>query len=808
MKTSEIPVTVSQERFWLSSQAKVEDSSADTVLLSFWLDGPTKIPVLETAINALVARHSSLRTIFVEDNKEHIVKQKILDSSPRISVVVEDYTRDPSKIESRAMALSLVGLDLTVLPAMKVHFLKASAARGMLVVIMSHIYIDDVSLDNFMNELSDAYAAGGESTRPLPSQFRDYALRLTTDCQDTHVNYWANILQDSPSYTSLISDSPRPSLPTSLCDTVWGEIDAESSKILRALAKELHVTVFEITIVCYAMTVSRFIGQEEGVIGYTSNQHPMDDTIGLFLSILPFYFKLTEDNFSKFLLRCHNELVGNYDHTNFSFSKLLRLTGHERGAGHFPIFQLFYSYQALNRNASYNMGDVVARRHLIPPLHTTWDMTLFVEEDIGGCIIPRIEFQVDLFERSTIESFLDTYIFLLKTVIRKPSINPRSLSLVSYDKATEMIYSWNKTEGPYSNKSTLHSFIEKYADSHPDTIAVIEDDEGGTVTARSATYRELNELSNKVARHLISEKKFEKGSRIGLLLNKSVVYYSVLIGVLKAGGIFVAIDKKTPPQRLAFIKESCDLNLFATDEASLIPSDLDIAVFDTTAEWAAVTQQDANNLLLDISPEDPYLIQLTSGSTGVPKGSLHCHRGWCNAVAPGRLARVSPGQVLGATATISYDMAQQETWEAFLNGNYIVSFFFDMISRWYTRSIQLTNLATTKFVPKKNCELSFPRMSATRASVTNCVTKVFWIAPALLTTFVNIKPDCFSDIHTLHFGGESPDPGTIATLLANNPPKHAIVCYGPSETGPYAISYDFVTSRWQKKQKVPLGKSK
>jgi hypothetical protein len=85
-------VTVSQERFWLSHHAGVEGNSADTVLLNFWLEGPVDPEILENSLNSVVERHSSLRTIFVND-MEAGLQQKIIENPPKIKFKMEDFSR-------------------------------------------------------------------------------------------------------------------------------------------------------------------------------------------------------------------------------------------------------------------------------------------------------------------------------------------------------------------------------------------------------------------------------------------------------------------------------------------------------------------------------------------------------------------------------------------------------------------------------------------------------------------------------------------------------------------------------------------
>jgi acyl-coenzyme A synthetase/AMP-(fatty) acid ligase len=108
------------------------------------------------------------------------------------------------------------------------------------------------------------------------------------------------------------------------------------------------------------------------------------------------------------------------------------------------------------------------------------------------------------------------------------------------------------------------------------------------------------------------------------------------------------MDTKIPEDRLRFIIQSCKLDALAVAFPSLLPPAFlsadapDIHLFVASDVWPELAEFNSENLDLPISPESPFLIQLTSGSTGIPKGSLHHHRGWCNAVAPGRMLPFPP----------------------------------------------------------------------------------------------------------------------------------------------------------------------
>jgi hypothetical protein len=80
----------------------------------------------------------------------------------------------------------------------------------------------------------------------------------------------------------------------------------------------------------------------------------------------------------------------------------------------------------------------------------------------------------------------------------------------------------------------VHRIIEQRAATQGDLTAI-------SAARESLTYRELNQRANAVARHLIANG-FRRGSLATVRLPRSPETAVVLLGVLKAGGIYALID--------------------------------------------------------------------------------------------------------------------------------------------------------------------------------------------------------------------------------------------------------------------------
>src|SRR3954452_12221311 len=79
----------------------------------------------------------------------------------------------------------------------------------------------------------------------------------------------------------------------------------------------------------------------------------------------------------------------------------------------------------------------------------------------------------------------------------------------------------------------------------------------------SLSYADLDRRANRLANYLIG-RGVRAGTRVGILLDRSVNTYVALLGVTKTEATFVPIDPATPADRLQFIAEDSDLGLMIT----------------------------------------------------------------------------------------------------------------------------------------------------------------------------------------------------------------------------------------------------
>ena len=211
----------------------------------------------------------------------------------------------------------------------------------------------------------------------------------------------------------------------------------------------------------------------------------------------------------------------------------------------------------------------------------------------------------------------------------------------------------NKTEADYPRESTISQLFEHQVARTPDAVAVVS-------AGRSLTYRELDQRSNQLARHL-QLLGVRPETLVGVAVERSVEMMVGLLAILKAGAAYVPMDPSYPVQRIALMIEDSEAQvILATERTRLhlektarhvVSIDGDAAAIAGNGTYPVSSTARGNNLA--------YVIY-TSGSTGKPKGVMIEHRNVVNFfTGMDRAIGSDPGVWLAVTS-ISFDISVLE----------------------------------------------------------------------------------------------------------------------------------------------------
>ncbi|KAK5987041.1 Nonribosomal peptide synthetase GRA1 [Cladobotryum mycophilum] len=224
---------------------------------------------------------------------------------------------------------------------------------------------------------------------------------------------------------------------------------------------------------------------------------------------------------------------------------------------------------------------------------------------------------------------------------------------------------WNRNLPPAVD-SCVHHLIEERVKLHPQKQAVSGWD-------GHLTYEELDRQARRVACHLISLG-IKPEAMVPLCFEKSIWTIVAMLGVLKAGAAFVAMDPSHPINRLETITNDVGATVILSSEKTspiftesmkkklVIVDSLKIASFpdeDDVVETGVALQNAA------------YVI-FTSGSTGNPKGAIIEHRAYSSsAVECARELHIHSESRVLQFASYSFDVSIQEILATLIVGGCI-----------------------------------------------------------------------------------------------------------------------------------------
>lgn len=179
-----------------------------------------------------------------------------------------------------------------------------------------------------------------------------------------------------------------------------------------------------------------------------------------------------------------------------------------------------------------------------------------------------------------------------------------------------------------SETKLLHELVEQTAVSRPDHTAFefATSMHHGIFRSRSWTYTQLDGEGNRIANLLLSHG-VQPGELVGICFEKCPEASFAILGILKAGCAFVALDPGAPDARKAYILDDSGASvvLTMTAQSASFQNHLGSTILNLDEEdWHSRSSMKPI-LARNIDPQDRSYCLYTSGTTGTPKGCEITH---------------------------------------------------------------------------------------------------------------------------------------------------------------------------------------
>ena len=620
-----LPLSFAQRRMWFLNQLEPE-SAYYNVPLAMRLTGRLNTDALEKAINEVVRRHEVFRTTFETRDGEPV---QVINEGVHLVLTVEDISGEG---EDRAGELateeSTKPFDLSSGPLLRMRLLKLGPEDFVALFTVHHIISDGWSMGVLVREVAALYAAfveGKPSPLPeLPIQYADFAAWqqewLTGSVLDDQLEYWKKQLSGAPAVLDLPTDKPRPAMQKFRGANEMFSVPKNVTEQLQTLSRQEGATLFMTLLAAFNVLLYRYTGQNDILLGSpiaNRNRAEIEGLIGFFVNTLVLRAQMeSEESFLSLLRQIRSTTLDAYAHQDLPFEKLVQELQPERDMSRSPLFQVMLVLQNASRQA-FELPGLTLSAFETKSRTAKFDLIMTLVEGTDG-LVGELEYDTDLFDATTIKRMLEHFQTLLESIAAHPDQRLMEHSLMAPEEQ-RLLAEWNATNVDYPRDLCMHELFEVQAVRTPDAVALISGQE-------RITYRELNERANRLAHHL---RKLGAGpeSLVGVFLERSTSLIVALLGVLKAGASYVALDPAYPRERLRFMLEDAGAKVLLTQESlrNELPShDARVVYLDT--EWQNIAAENSENPTINIGPASLAYLIYTSGSTGKPKGAAIEHQ--------------------------------------------------------------------------------------------------------------------------------------------------------------------------------------
>ncbi|MCZ6671422.1 MAG: amino acid adenylation domain-containing protein, partial [Verrucomicrobia bacterium] len=390
----------------------------------------------------------------------------------------------------------------------------------------------------------------------------------------------------------------------------------------------------------------------------------LQQLVGLLLDTHVIRFSLSDaTTFEHVIAQTRSEVAESYAHKDLPFELVVDAVQPERGSGHMPLCQVMVNWIEPSSRLSSLVLEGLFTQGLLPHDKTAkFDISISFSDSNRG-IEFEIEYDIDLFEATTIERLAVHFECLLEEATANPTCPVGRLPLLTKDEQREWLISLNDTTADYGKDHCIHQLFEKQAASNPEAVAVVFEE-------KDFTYAELNSRANQLANYLISQ---GAGPEIlvGICMERSLELIVGLLAILKSGGVYLPLDPTYPIERLRFMLKDSAAPILLTQEKLLnqLPN-YECHIMCVDRDWSEVNSLNKENPDTAASVFSPAYAIYTSGTTGIPKGVLLPHVTLINLLSNDEPAK--HGSRVAQFTSISFDVSLQEIFYACLSGNTLV----------------------------------------------------------------------------------------------------------------------------------------
>ncbi|MGD6900410.1 amino acid adenylation domain-containing protein [Bacillus infantis] len=516
---------------------------------------------------------------------------------------------------------------------LKVRVFENCLNQRILLINIHHIAIDGISMMVIMKELGslyDLYSKGEFPDFPvLDDKYFEFAAKereLSLENKESR-HYWKKRLKEGNGIHP-VNLSSKDIKPHSFeGETIYFSVDKELTHTLKQTSKQLDTNLYNILLAAFQILLHKYSQQKHIWVGtpFFNRTRKTIKSVGFYANTIFIDGMFTNELSIRDLVKQLSEkFESSKKHLNISYSSLLKIMQENRAAETHGGPNIMFNFPNLSSLTKNNLGSAFLgvpgekgkfgtlefEVYPLKRMFTQFEIEFDGIESKEG-ISFRLQFDPTKYDLDLMKRFSAHFVQILKGITSSADSSVDELPLL---KESEMEYQINNLNPKLlfnsTDKPNLISVIEEQARLNPNAVAVTDGE-------RNLTFRELSETSSRISGSLI-DRGIHPEEKIGLAIKNSIEAVSGILGILKAGAVYVPLDPNYPKERIEYmLDDACITSIITDGSLGLSLPETNYIFFKDLVN--------GQTQISDINPKQLAYIIYTSGSTGRPKGVMVTH---------------------------------------------------------------------------------------------------------------------------------------------------------------------------------------
>ncbi|MCB9278599.1 MAG: amino acid adenylation domain-containing protein [Lewinellaceae bacterium] len=546
--TSRFPLTPVQKQLFILSGINAGASTACNLRMTLKIDGALDESRLEAAVRRLADRHEALRIRFDQSGEFQEILPAIRIPFRSAAGSHEDGTL-PKLIEEETNR----PFDVEEGPLFRVTLLKAGPQTNYLILTAHHLIADGWSMGVIAKDLGDIYRIGGDGNETALNRPVPFSRHLNKVLAPGHAEA---IRKDIAFWQEKIGSRRPTAMPGTkirardlgfAAQRIRERLPAAVYRPLTDLGRKAGCTSFMTLYGAFTFLIYRLGGERQFLIGVPTAGRAMDTgqfMVGSCADMLPVLNELDpESGWLSYLQRVKTALPESYEHQTGTFASYQEETGSAGGNALRISFNLDANIQLPE------IPGLETELDFSPVLNTQFDL-VFDLSIIGDELQIECDYRTAYLEEDFVRQFLALYKEALIRLAAEPELPLKDVNLFDLGSVSGKNTGSDQEVTADEPVQPLLQLIDKKsagpAGQRPALVSV----------ERSLTFLDLEERSDSFARLLIQRFELPENGVVAAIYDPSPEWAVAMLGVWKAGGVFLPVDNSLAEADLAFLLDT------------------------------------------------------------------------------------------------------------------------------------------------------------------------------------------------------------------------------------------------------------